>query len=69
MTEEEKVQTGEMESKIMDELASQKSTDATSQEISELSKKGYLLLKENKVQEAIDACNSGKQQLCTGRPW
>ena len=40
MTEEEKVQTGEMESKIMDELASQKSTDATSQEISELSKKG-----------------------------
>ena len=55
MTEEEKVQTGEMESKIMDELASQKSTDATSQEISELSKKGYLLLKENKVQEAIGA--------------
>lgn len=55
MTEEEKVQTGEMESKIMDELAAQKSTDATSQEISELSKKGYLLLKENKVQEAIDA--------------
>lgn len=55
MTEEEKVQTGEMESKLMDELASQKSTDAASQEISELSKKGYLLLKENKVQDAIDA--------------